>query len=297
MTEPVPPERGQPLPGAPRRAPAIPAAAALIAASTGDPRPRHLDYAVALRHALPEQLRGTADAPERARSILLALVALTDAAAREPQLQRIAQQYGQRTSEEVRAILAGSDSLPALMRMPAVLQLFPALRALPVAERMVLIRLLQDLARLDGTLSVFEYCSRKWWCAASRHSSGRARHTVAPRSMRAWRNSARSSRCSPARVAATRYWRVAPTKLAWHHCCPSIGPPTRSSKTGCRYSTRHSIDCAACIRWPSNCWWKDWCAPSRTTNILAPEEAELLRAICSVLECPLPPVLPELADG
>ena len=30
-------------------------------------------------------------------------------------------------------------------------------------------------------------------------------------------------------------------------------------------------------------------------NWLAPEEAELLRAICGVLECPLPPVLPEAA--
>jgi hypothetical protein len=30
-------------------------------------------------------------------------------------------------------------------------------------------------------------------------------------------------------------------------------------------------------------------------NMLEPEEAELLRAICGVLECPLPPVLPESA--
>ena len=54
--------------------PARAAAAALIAATTGDPRPRHLDYAVALRQALPAALRGSADAPEQARALLLALV-------------------------------------------------------------------------------------------------------------------------------------------------------------------------------------------------------------------------------
>jgi len=30
---------------------------------------------------------------------------------------------------------------------------------------------------------------------------------------------------------------------------------------------------------------------------LTPEEAELLRAICTVLECPLPPILPDLDGG
>ena len=272
---------------------AIPAAAALIAASAGDPRPRHLDYAVALRLALPEQLRGTADAPERARSILLALVALTDAAAREPQLQRIAQQYGQATSDEVRANLARSDSLPALMRMPAVLQLFPALRALPGAERVVLLNLLRELARLDGKLSVFEYCLEKVVVhGLETQLKPRAPHggaTIDARMAELGTVFAVLARQGGRdEILARRAYEAGLAPLLPQH------RPAYAVIEDWVPVFDQALD-ALCSLHPmaKQLLVEGLVRTIAHDELLAPEEAELLRAICTVLECPLPPLLPD----
>ena len=272
----------------------IPAVAALIAASTGDPRPRHLDYAVALRHALPEQLRGTADAPERARSILLGLVAVTDAAAREPQLQRIAQQYGQQTADEVRAISATSHALPALQRMPAVLQLFPALRALPATERALLITLLRDLARLDGKLTVFEYSLEKVVVRGlETQLQPRAPHGGAALDARTaelgtvfavlarlgGRNEVLARRAYEAGLAPLLPQRR-PAYAVIEDWVPVFDQAL--DKLCSLHPLAKQLLVEGLVRTIAH------------DELLAPEEAELLRAICTVLECPLPPLLAEL---
>lgn len=276
----------------------IPAAAALIAASTGDPGPRHLDYAVALRLALPEQLRGNASAPEHARSILLALVALTDAAAREPQLQRIAQQYGQHTADEVRAILGTSDSLPALKRMPVVLQLFPALRALPRAERVALLKLLQELARLDGKLSVFEYSLEKVVMRGLESQlQPRAPHGGAALDARmaelgtVFAVLARQG--GRGEILARRAYEAGLAPLLPQHrpgyAVIEDWVPVFDQALD-RLCSLHPLAKQLLVEGLVRTIAHD--------GLLAPEEAELLRAICTVLECPLPPVLPELhGDG
>jgi Zn-dependent protease with chaperone function len=271
----------------------IPAAAAQIAASAGEPRQRHLDFAVEVRHALPLQLRGTADAPERARSILLAVVAVTDAAAREPQLQRIAQQYGQHTADEVRGLLEQSVSLPPLMRMPAVMQLFPALRALPAAERLALIKLIQDLARLDGRLSVFEYSLEKIVVRGLQMQlEPRAPHggagldarmaelgtVFAVLARQGGRNELLARRAYEAGLAP-----LLPQHRPAYAVIDDWVPVFDQALDG--LCSLHPMSKQLVVE-----------ALVRTIahdEMLAPEEAELLRAICAVLECPLPPVLPE----
>jgi len=281
------------MPAADMPSATIPAAAALIAASTGDPRSRHLDYAVALRLALPEQLRGTADAPERARSILLALVSLTDAAARESQLQLIAQRYGQHTADEVQAILGNSDPLPALMRMPAVLQLFPALRALPAAERLALSKLLKDLARLDGKLTAFEYSLEK----VVVHGLETQLHPRAPHGGAALDTRIAELGTVFAVLARHGGREEILARRAYEAGLAPLLPQHRPAYAVIeqwvpvfdqaldRLCTLHPIAKQLLVEGLVRTIAHD--------EQLAPEEAELLRAICTVLECPLPPLLPE----
>ncbi len=70
---------------------AVPAAVALIAGSTGDPAPRHLEQAIAVRRALPAALQASAEQPEHAQALLLALVDL-----RQPRRARAAAGMGAR---------------------------------------------------------------------------------------------------------------------------------------------------------------------------------------------------------
>jgi Zn-dependent protease with chaperone function len=271
---------------------AVPAAAAFIAASAGDPGPRHLDYAVALRLALPQQLRGSADAPERARCILLGLVAVTDAAARDPQLQRIARQYGQRTADDVRTLMATSDLLPALMRMPAVMQLFPALRALPNPERATLVALLRDLARLDGKLSVFEYALEKV-VVRGLEAQPRAPHggasldertaelgtVFAVLARQGGRDETLARRAYEAGLAP-----LLPQRRPGYAVIEDWVPVFDQALD--RLCSLHPLAKQLLVEGLVRTIAHD--------ELLAPEEAELLRAICTVLECPLPPILPTL---
>ncbi|MEO8306715.1 MAG: M48 family metallopeptidase [Pseudomonadota bacterium] len=273
---------------------AVPAAAALIAASVGDPQQRHLDYAVALRHALPEQLRGTANAPEHARSILLGLVALTDPAAREAQLQRIAQQYGQQTADEVRALAPTCAALSALQRMPAALQLFPALRALPAAERIALIALLRDLARLDGKLTVFEYSLEKLVVRGlEAQQQPRPPHGGAALDARVaelgtvfavlarlgGREEIQARRAYEAGVAP-----LLPQRRPGYAVIEDWVTVFDQSLDG--LSSLHPLAKQLLVEGLVRTIAHD--------GLLAPEESELLRTICAVLECPLPPILPAI---
>lgn len=139
----------------------VPAAAQRIAASAGNPRPQHLAYAVALRASLPERLRAWASAPEQSRIVLVAMLLQTDSATRAAQLRLVAARLGAVTVDAVAAAARQARSLSPLHRLPAVLQLIPSLRGLPDAERLLLGDLLREMIRADTQISVFEYSLEK----------------------------------------------------------------------------------------------------------------------------------------
>ncbi|MGC4028776.1 MAG: M48 family metalloprotease [Steroidobacteraceae bacterium] len=286
-------------PPAPRRAPdgvPVPAAAALIAATAGDPGPRHLDHALALRRALPEALRGSAAAPEQARGQILALALASDPGLRERQLQHIAARQDADTSTAVRAALPAALDLPPLLRLPAVLQLLPTLRALPAAERLALHALLHELMRMDGTISAFDYAldtlvTRVLAAQLAPHApGGNATLTdVEPQlgivfavlAQQGSRNAEEARRAYEAGLA------------------PLL--PQHRPAYGVLDSWPQLLDGALAKLATLRPAAKQLLVEGLVRTIahdamLAPAEAELLRTICAVLEVPLPPVLPEPAE-
>jgi Zn-dependent protease with chaperone function/uncharacterized tellurite resistance protein B-like protein len=274
---------------------AVPAAAALIAASAGEPRQRHLDYAIALRHALPEVLRGSADAPEQARVLMLALVAFADPSQHERQLAHVAGKLGSQTANDVQQAASIVRSLPPLLRLPAVLQLFPSLRALPDAERLELAQLLHELVRMDGKISVFEYSLEKLVARGLRAQlNPRAPHGRFTLSERGTdigvlfavlaQHSARDA------VQARQAYEAGIAPLLPLH------RPAYSVIDDWVPLFDHALE-ELCALQPAakHLLIEGLVRTIAHDALLSPEEAELLRAICAVLECPLPPVLPDAA--
>jgi hypothetical protein len=276
---------------------AVPAAAALIAATAGDPQPRHLDHAVALRHALPEELRSSADSPEHAQAVMLALLIFPDTALRDRQLAVVAARLGTVAADRVQRATKAAASLPPMLRLPAVLQLFPALRALTPGDRLHFMQLLQELTRIDGRVSAFDYALEK---LVTRGLGTLAR----PRDPHG--------------------------RLALSDCPEPLGVVFAVlARHGAQDATqaRHAYEAGMASllpqHRPSYCVIEDWvpafdkaldelCALQiaakhllveglvRTIahdETLTPAEGELLRTICAVLECPLPPILPSGATG
>jgi len=279
---------GGPMPAAV----AVPAAAALIAASAGDPAPRHLDQAVALRRALPSTLRASAEDPEAAQGILLSIVTFADHAVRERRLAFINEKLGPRIAAQVHKVSHVSASLAPMQRLPAVLQLIPALRALPAAERLLFIQVLRELMRLDGGLSVFEYALEKLVVRAllsiDDPEPPHGRLTLADCKTELGIVFAVLARCG-----------ARDDQQARHSYEAGIAPLLPRHRPG--YGTiddwvplfDKSLDRLCKLQVAA----KQLLVESLVRTIahdsmLAPSEAELLRTICAVLECPLPPVLP-----
>jgi Zn-dependent protease with chaperone function len=270
----------------------VPAAAALIAATTGDPQARHLDHAVAVRRALPASLRVDADAPEQAQVLMLALVAFADPTQRDQQLKFIAEQLGQPVADAVQRAATTAIMLPPLLRLPAVLQLFPALRQLSADERLKLAQLLQHLTRMDGRISVFEYALEK---LVTRGLAMQLR----PRDPHGSRNLAACSRELSVVFAVLARHGARDQEQAHYAYEAGLAPllPRERPAYNVIESWVPAFDEALERLAELQVAAKQLLIEGLVRTIahdelLAPEEAELLRAICAVLECPMPPVLP-----
>jgi hypothetical protein len=278
---------------------AVPAAAQLIAASAGEPRPGHLDYAVAVRHALPAGLRGSAEDSGQAQALMLALLVFADPAHQhhERQLAVVAAKSGAAMAHRVQHAAQAAASLSPMLRLPAVLQLFPALRTLVPAERLLFIQLLQELMRTDGRFSVFDYTLEKLVTrglaiqAAPREPHGtlsledRATQlgvVFAVLARHGARDAVQARQAYEAGIA-TLLPRNRPAYSVIDNWAPTFD---------------RALDelCALQIL-AKQLLIEGLARTIAHDGMLTPPEAELLRAICAVLECPLPPLLPDATDG
>ena len=132
--------------------------AAIIAGQAGTIANEQVGYAEQVRAGIPEVLRDFVDSADHARVLMLAV--LTSAAPEVQASQRriLEAAYGAELAAQVAAQQEVANSLPPLMRLPAVQQLFPALRRLSLSERQKLRDVVGRLALADARMDVFECC-------------------------------------------------------------------------------------------------------------------------------------------
>ena len=146
---------------APAAASGFTADAGTVAAQVGRAQPANVDQAQSLREQIPPVLRDFSDTGAHARSLVLALLLSRDPAIRAAQAQRIAQEYGRAELQVVNTAISAAGTIAPMLRLPALLQLFPTLRRLPLGERQRLNTLVMDLIHIDANIDVFEFCLAK----------------------------------------------------------------------------------------------------------------------------------------
>lgn len=276
---------------------AVPATPAFIAASSGDPAPAHLAHAVAVRRALPDVLRASAEQPERAQALLLALLIFADREHQQQRIDFVARKLGAAMAADVRSAAAATTQLDPMLRLPAVLQLMPALRTLPAADRALHIATMRELMRLDDGISVFEYALEKLATRAlipregTRNPHGRlALDEVADSLGLVFAVLARQG--APDDEVARRAYEAGLAPLLPRHRPPycvigdwvALFDAALDRLCQLRVTAKQML-IQGLVRTIAH------------DEMLSPSEAELLRAICAVLECPLPPVLPPFGAG
>ena len=140
---------------------AVVLAPAAVAQLVGRPGTEHMLQAQDVLASLPASFERAARQPAQSAALFLALAIDMAPEARELQLAFVREQFGAEFLDAVKAMLAEVDALAPVQRMPALLQVFAALSQLGRAERVDLLRCLNGLLMRENRTSAFAYALRK----------------------------------------------------------------------------------------------------------------------------------------
>ena len=261
-----------------------------IAALAGTIADENVRYAENARVAIPEGLRDFVDSADHARALMLVVLASKVPEVQTEQRRILDAAYGAEFADRVFGMQALADSLAPSLRLPAVQQLFPALRRLPLAERQRLRDVVAQLANADARIDVFECCLTLLLAAnlddlnagplhgsASLMQEIAAIHTLfAILAAQGTGDETRARRAYEAGISVVLpEHRPAYEQIAqW---------PKALADSLARLASLRPFAKKVLIEGLVRCIAHD--------QKLSVDEGELLRTVCSVLHCPLPPIL------
>jgi Zn-dependent protease with chaperone function len=256
--------------------------------------PDDMDMALAgeLLAAVPQRWKTLARASDTAMPLLFALLYSTDAAVREHQQFGLAARHGQTLAAEVAAYADGLVSLPARLRLPLAELAFPALRRLPRPVLDDFSDSVYALVHADGEVSVFEYCLGHLLRTQVHEALDPARH---------WRAGRRKLSQVQAEVGtllallaqaghagpdtARRAFHASVDRVLPHRHL-AFSPPTDVRALDALWGPLDELQPLA-----KSLLVEALVVAVSHDGVVTTAEAELLRTVCAVLHCPLPPAL------
>ena len=271
---------------------------ASIADAVGQPDPEQIAFASEIRRTIPSELYDAAHSPERGWMLTLALAIDREPSHADSQLRFLTEQLGAERGELVRRFAAQVGQIGTEYRLPLLEIAFPALKKRPEQQREYFLDLVKRLIELDGVIDLYEYCFYRVLSSAFQHVSDPSGR----------RKGNRAGKKEIRQAAIDLVMTVA------HH-----GHTTHDDRVGAFRSGAAEFG-----KWASDADYKDSKLESiavldRSLNVLGrmnsagskslvqalaktvshdgkvtAAEAELLRAICASLDCPLPPILGQI---
>jgi Zn-dependent protease with chaperone function len=298
----VPPFAGMPrLPGLPQVPVPVLGFADEAASRVGHVDPEEISYAQVLRDGMPDVLRVAAQEPFSARALVYALLLDARADLRDLQLTRLKASAQPQDFAETLRVVAPVQALPDTHRLPLLDLAMPALRQMSPRQHRAFRVQVEVLMIADQRLSLFEYTLR---CVLHRHLDAQF---LPQRQTRQVHSSPQKLAHPVATVLALLAWEGQPEPdqaarafdtgmrgyIGGDH---THGLPPREECSLAEFDAalqtlnrsvpaikRRIVDaCAACIL---------------ANQQITVREAELLRAICDTLDCPLPPLVVGEAKG
>jgi Zn-dependent protease with chaperone function len=268
-----------------------------IAGLAGTIASENVRYAETARVAIPEGLRDFTESADHARALVLIVLVSKVPDVLAEQRRILERSYGEEFTARVLGMRALADSLAPALRLPAVQQLFPALRRLSLTERQQLRDVVGALANADARIDVFECCltlllatSLDELEAGTLHGNASLMQEVdAVHTMFAILAAQGTGEDGPARRA---YEAGISVVLPEHRPAyrEVVQWPKALADALARLANLRPFAKKVLIEGLVRCIAHD--------QKLSVEEGELLRTVCAVLHCPLPPILaPQAATG
>jgi len=272
----------------------VPVAVVVKAADqVGDPKEAHRKYAAALVESLPPLVRDSVHEPYGARAVLFGLLADKNPEIRNKQLKRLRELAKPDIVDLTNKLLPYIDLLDVRARLPLVDMALPSLRAMSQSQYKEFLTCFKELVAADNRLGLFEWTLYR---VLLRHLTPQFEKTAAPR-VAYYGLQQMGPQCSvllSTLALADNRRDEAPAALArGAEKLPGIGVKLLTPAECSLEQLSKALDdlsrvadkkrrplvaaCAAVI-----------CADREVTVA----EAELLRGVCDMLDCPMPPLLP-----
>lgn len=270
--------------------------------SVGNPAPEHVVFAAGLRSKLPATLYDAAHAPGDALLLTVALFVQQQPDAAERSFDVLTQQLGRTRSSQVREYWTLIAERGAVVRLPLLEIAFPALRHTPTPQLEFLVQLCRRLVELDGVVELHEFCLLR----ILERSLGEAlAPSTVSRGRRGSKQKVRHAALMLLRIVADRGNHTDEDRQrAFEHGVSVFGDwagdSTLEHKNGGRPGAEElekSLDVLERLNSKGTRTLVDAIAAAVSADgRLATAEAELLRAVCASLNCPLPPLEVERTD-
>ena len=266
-----------------------------FATQVGQPDMAHIVHAQAVRLALPPAIRELTESPGGAQALVIALLISSDAAVRDQQLAMLAKSANAASLAVIQRVIPLTQALDPMLRLPALQRAFPALRRSTVPQRKALAKLATELIHADARIDVFEFCLAKLLetllndelDATTPH--GTVTLEAAANEIALLFAVFAQIGTQDERVARESYEVGLATVLPMRR--PPYAPVAdwarQLSAALPRLEQLHPFAKKALIEGLVKTVAND--------EVLMEEEAELLRTVCALLHCPLPPLLPVIA--
>jgi Zn-dependent protease with chaperone function len=297
----VPPSAGPRLPRLPQVPVSVLGFADEAASRIGHVDPELISYAQALREGMPDVLRVAAQESFGARALVYALLLDPRADLRDLELTRLKAGAEPQDFAETLRLVAPVQALPDTHRLPLLDLAMPALRQMSPRQHRAFRAQVEVLVIADQRLSLFEYTLR---CVLHRHLDaqflpqrqtrpvhGSPQKLVRPvatvLALLAWEGQPEPEQAARAFDTGMRGYiggdhtqRLPPRE----ECCLAEFDAALQTlnQSVPDIKRRIVVACAACIL---------------ANQQVTVREAELLRAICDTLDCPLPPLVVGEAEG
>jgi Zn-dependent protease with chaperone function len=269
--------------------------AARAVAQVGQPETAHIEHAQAVRLALPPGARELTESPGGAQALVLALLISDDPALRQRQLEILSKSANAASVEVVQRVTPIAHALNPMLRLPILQRAFPALRRSTVPQRKALAKLVNDLIHADARVEVFEFCLAKLLeTLLNDELSASIPHGKLTLEDEAGEISLLFATLAQIGAqdeqAARAAYEVGISTVLPMRRPPFAAAPDWQQKLSAafpRLEQLHPFAKKAVIEGLVKTVAND--------EMLMNEEAELLRTVCAVLHCPLPPILPLIA--
>ncbi len=265
-----------------------------VAAKVGQLDTLNIAQAHELRLARPETVRAFVESTGRARALVLALLMSRDDAVRERQFDLLGKSISEEELTIVRATLPAATSLEPMLRLPALLQIFPALRRLPITDRQKLAKLADNLIRADARVDVFEFCLAHLLATLLRDEL----EARAPHGNTTLDQAEADIQVLFATLARFGASDAREARMAYEAGMQVVLPMRRPAYLEMDDWSQRLADALRRLEklqlFAKKAVIEGLAKTIAHDDVLNVAEAELLRTVCAALHCPLPPLLPGL---